>query len=76
MKLINEFPENNEIHFNDELRKAARLLDKYYIPTRYPDSFPDFTPGEVYQKKDAEIGLEKTTLLLEFAKSIIKENLY
>lgn len=33
--------------------KAARLLDKLTIPTRYPNGLPDLTPAEVYGPSDA-----------------------
>jgi HEPN domain-containing protein len=35
------------------LRKAAGALDKYYIPTRYPNGLPGGIPADVYQEDDA-----------------------
>ena len=32
----------------------AALLDKLYIPTRYPNGLPDLTPGQVYRHEDAD----------------------
>jgi len=48
---------------------GVRELDKYYIPTRYPDGLPDDTPHDFYTDEDAEkcINLSKRAL------SLIKE---
>ena len=32
----------------EDLEDRLRLLDGFSIPTRYPDSYPDGTPGEHY----------------------------
>ncbi len=41
-----------------EILEAARLLDQYYIPTRYPDSLPEGTPQEYFTKQQARLALE------------------
>ena len=48
-----------------ELNDNAALLDKYYIPTRYPNGLPDLTPGQVYTKSDAALGLAATNRFIE-----------
>jgi HEPN domain-containing protein len=35
-------------------------LDKYYIPTRYPDSLPGRIPAEAFDKWDAERSVRTT----------------
>lgn len=35
------------------LLKAARQLDQYYIPTRYPNGLPGGIPHEVYDTSDS-----------------------
>ena len=32
----------------------ARTLDRYYIPTRYPNALPGSVPFEVYERDDAD----------------------
>ena len=34
-------------------RSLARTLDRYYIPTRYPNALPGSVPFEVYERDDA-----------------------
>ena len=39
----------------ETLVEGCRLLDRYYIPTRYPDAWPEpAAPFEGYGKKEAE----------------------
>ena len=45
--------------------KAARSLDKHYIPTRYPNMHPEGAPGDLYTARDAERALEDATVVLE-----------
>jgi len=40
-----------------EVREALPLLDRYYIPTRYPNAIASGTPAETYGAKDAETAL-------------------
>jgi HEPN domain-containing protein len=34
--------------------EAARILDKYYIPTRYPNGLAAGAPADVYTRSEAE----------------------
>ncbi|HHW15152.1 MAG TPA: HEPN domain-containing protein [Firmicutes bacterium] len=38
----------------ETLISQGTVLDKYYIPTRYPDSLPGGIPAEAFEKEDAE----------------------
>jgi HEPN domain-containing protein len=37
-----------------ELNDALRLLDRFYIPTRYPDALPGMLPEGMPEQHDAE----------------------
>jgi HEPN domain-containing protein len=63
-KLISGLPESEDLLPVRSCADKAALLDKYYIPTRYPNGLPDLTPGEVYTFEDAERGLEAATLII------------
>ena len=67
-KLIDDFPRKNELPDLSELNDSASLLDKYYIPTRYPNGLPDLTPGQVYTKSDAALGLDAAYRFIELCK--------
>ena len=53
-----EFPESETLSDKEEWIEQAALLDKFYIPTRYPNGLPDLTPGQVYRLSDAQRGLD------------------
>ena len=53
----------------EKLKDAARLLDKYYIPTRYPDALPmPSVPFEEYDINDAKAALSCATEIIELVK--------
>jgi HEPN domain-containing protein len=39
------------------VQNDAAALDRFYIPTRYPNGLPDLTPGKFYFQKDAEFAI-------------------
>ena len=60
-KLIENCGEINNKFF---ILKRAKILDQYYIPTRYPNGLPDGTPHEYFSKEDAN-------LCVKYARKII-----
>jgi HEPN domain-containing protein len=40
----------------ERIRREAATLDKYYIPTRYPNGLPGGIPAEAFEKRDADKG--------------------
>ncbi|KPL03710.1 MAG: DNA-binding protein [candidate division Zixibacteria bacterium SM1_73] len=55
----------------ETLKKMAASLDKYYIPTRYPNGLPGGIPAEAFDKDDAE----KAISLAESVYSFVEERL-
>jgi len=47
------------------LRQHAGLLDKYYVPTRYPNGLPGGIPAEAFGVEDSSQALRLATELLE-----------
>ncbi|MEM1990525.1 MAG: HEPN domain-containing protein [Candidatus Bathyarchaeia archaeon] len=48
----------------DNVVQAAKTLDKYYVPTRYPNAWVEGSPDEYYTRRDAEEAIK-------FAENII-----
>jgi HEPN domain-containing protein len=48
-----------------ELNDALRLLDRFYIPTRYPDALPGVLPGGMPGQRDAEEALDLARSVLQ-----------
>jgi len=75
VKLISELEELAPSQFAllSKFNNRARLLDRFYIPTRYPDGLPDITPREAFGLEEAESAIEAASLFLEIGKNIIQE---
>lgn len=52
-----------------ELFDFARQLDKHYIPSRYPNSYPQGAPHEYYTQAEAERAIEQASAILEFCQN-------
>lgn len=72
-RLILDFPHRADIPDADTWIEWGALLDKFYIPTRYPNGLPDLTPGQTYRKEDAQRGIDAAQKLVEASKKWMKE---
>lgn len=59
--------ENFDASFS-QIRGGVSLLDKYYIPTRYPDALPGGIPSEVFGEEDAQMAISLAKMTIEFVK--------
>lgn len=73
-KLIAEFPESNRLPELKTWIERGAGLDKFYIPTRYPNGLPDLTPGQVYTLNDAQHGLDVAGALVNACKEWLAQN--
>lgn len=49
---------------------ACRKLNRYYIPTRYPNAFPSGAPIYMYDSSDAEEALRLAEEVINFARKV------
>lgn len=73
MTLLTDFPRRSELGDADALTEVAALLDKFYIPTRYPNGLPYLTPGVVYWKRDADSALEAAWQIIQACEQWMQE---
>jgi len=64
-KLVTDFPQQDLLNPLEQWLRYAASLDKFYIPTRYPNGLPDLTPAQSYTEEDASIAMERAKFLLE-----------
>lgn len=64
VKLLYDFPEDKRPFSIEEIEEHAMLLDKMYIPTRYPNGLPDLIPARVYSKKEAHTAIRAAREIL------------
>lgn len=50
----------------DDLREKGATLDRFYIPTRYPNGFESGAPMEYFFKKDAEEAISYAEEIVRF----------
>lgn len=50
--------EENLGSIEPEIIEAAKTLDKYYVPTRYPNVWVEGSPEEYYTRADAESAIK------------------
>ncbi len=62
------------INIPSELMRKAGYLDRFFIPTRYPNAWPSGAPHKHYTEDDAKIALDYAGEILEFIKREIEKN--
>jgi len=58
----------------EELVAIGDRLDRYYVPTRYPNAWPWGAPHKHYTEEDARVAIEYAGRVLEFVKREIGED--
>ena len=57
----------------ENIKKELVLLDRFYIPTRYPDAIPGSTSEGLPDEKDARSAFEIAKRAFTVARKIVKE---
>jgi len=65
-RLLQELP--LEVTVPAELMDQARVLDNFYIPTRYPNSHAEGAPFEHYGPLQSEVALRYARAIVEFVR--------
>jgi len=55
-----------------EILEHAKALDKFYVPTRYPDAWPEGIPVDYYTEKDAVEALMSAEKILDWVVRVWK----
>lgn len=55
----------------EELWEAAKILDKHYIPTRYPDAHPSGPAARAYTRGEAEEAIRLAERILRFVEEVL-----
>jgi HEPN domain-containing protein len=64
-RLLRELP----LEVSGELVDRARVLDTFYVPSRYPNSHPEGAPFEHYGALQSAEALEHAGAILDFVRS-------
>jgi HEPN domain-containing protein len=66
-RLLQELPET--VLIPGELIEKGRVLDNFYIPSRYPNSHPQGAPFEHYGPLQSEEAIRYASEIIEFIRS-------
>ena len=66
-RLLQELPDT--IRVPGELVEKGRVLDSFYIPSRYPNSHPEGAPFEHYGRLQSEEAIRYAHEILELSRS-------
>ena len=69
IKMLEGLPAKIEV--SEELLHNARILDRYYIESRYPNGFPVGSPFEYFDKKIAQEANDAAREILRFCENTI-----
>lgn len=62
------------IQVSEDLLHLARILDRYYIESRYPNGFPAGSPFEYFDKKIANEAYDAAREILRFCEDYISRS--
>ncbi len=66
-KLLSELPDFIEVP--EDLKEKAKVLDNFYIPTRYPNSHPEGAPFEHYGVIHSKEAIKYASEIIDFVRS-------
>jgi HEPN domain-containing protein len=55
----------------DDVRGHARLLDRFYIPTRYPNGWDTGSPKDYYTEEDSEDAIGRAGAVVRFCEGLL-----
>jgi HEPN domain-containing protein len=64
-RLLSQLPES--VDLPADMIDKGRVLDSYYIPTRYPNGHPEGAPFEHYGELQSEEAIRYASEIIEFA---------
>ncbi len=62
---------SKKILIEEEILNYAKLLDLYYIPTRYPNGFAEGNPAKYFTEKQAREAIDATYRIIRFCESLL-----
>ncbi len=68
--LIQEVEQHRQV--NQAVINACIRLNRFYIPTRYPDAFASGVPAEQYFDQDANQAVQDAEEVIRFARTIVQ----
>ncbi|UCF17254.1 MAG: HEPN domain-containing protein [Phycisphaerales bacterium] len=61
----------DKVTVSPNLLESAKILDKHYIPTRYPNGFDSGIPGDYYTENEAQEAIRNAGEIIRFCEGRI-----
>lgn len=58
------------LQVSEKMIDEAKTLDKYYVPTRYPNAWAEGTPQDYYTKSDAKKAIKSAKSIVNWAEGL------
>jgi HEPN domain-containing protein len=71
-RLVMQFPRPDRLRNVQNWITQAACLDKFHIPTRYPNGLPDLIPSQVYNEQDSTQALERAGFFLAESRTLLE----
>ena len=62
---------SESIAIEEEVKEIGKLLDIYYIPTRYPNGFSSGKPADYFTEKQAQEAINAADNIAKFCESLL-----
>ncbi len=75
IKVLIDGLEEINMEFYEAMKTFERkgsVLDRFYIPTRYPNGLPEMTPGMAYSQEDAETCITHAKEIIDRVRVLLK----
>jgi HEPN domain-containing protein len=66
---------SQKIEIPNEILRFAKILDRHYIPTRYPNAYYEGSPFEFYEEKDAEEAIKSAESIINFIRDVANDTI-
>ena len=71
--LINYIAQELGLKAPEDVKEACLVLDKYYVPTRYPNAWTEGIPEDYYFKGEAENAVAKARRVVKWVEGVWRE---
>lgn len=68
-RLLDGLKETTKV--SEELIEKGKILDKFYIPSRYPNGWAEGIPSDYITKEDAINAISNSEKILQFCKDLL-----
>jgi HEPN domain-containing protein len=72
--LLNYIAQELGLRAPDDVRESCLVLDKHYVPTRYPNAWAEGTPEDYYFEGEAWSAIARARRVMEWVEGVWRES--